>query len=233
MSLEKHLRSQGYDLIDGSVRNHKPLQLWVKKFNDEIELYHHHIDHAFTSDVTLNEITNNALDVNSTKKNDYSFNIGLTILEKLFQSLGIHNLDLSTKIKSGKKVSISYDNSITTDYPIGEIGNYLSVADFKHYNPILLKNLNRDNVFVISGIVYAKNLIIEIETDFDLSTELVTSLNSAAEGQLDFTQKNQSSLRMVSNGTGFFPIAVKANKIIFHKGTFKNLELVTDKRDVF
>lgn len=233
MSLKKYLREQGYDLIDGPVRNHKPLQLWVKRVFDEIELYYENIGHAFISSVQLNEVTNNALSVNSTKKDDYGFNIGITLLEDILKSLGLGNLELSAKIKSGKKVTISYDNSLTKEYPIGEIGDYLSLADFKHNNPMLLKNANRNNIIVVSGIVFAKNLVVEIETDFSLSAEVVAALNGAAEGKLDFTANSQSKLKMVSNGGGYFPIAVKANRIDFDKGEFKKLVLITDSGSKF
>ena len=233
MSLKKYLREQGYDLIDGPVRNHKPLQLWLKKVFDEIELYYSSIDHAFVSSFPLNEVTNDALSVTSTKKDDYGFNIGITLLEDILKSLGLGNFELSTKIKSGKKVTISYDNSVTKECPIGEIENYLSNADFRHSNPALLKNANRNNIIIITGIVFAKNLFVEIETDSNLSVELVASLNSVAEGKLDFTMSSQSKLKMVSIGTSYFPIAVKANRIDFDRGSFKKLILITDNRDPF
>ena len=233
MSLNKYLREQGYDQIDGPVRNHKPLQLWVKKIFDEIELYYLSIDHAFVSNVLLTEFTNDALSVNSTKKNDYGFNIGITLLEDILKSLGLGNFELSTKIKSGKKVTISYDNSLTKEYPIGEIENFFSNADFKHNNPALLKNANRNNIIVVSGVVFAKNLIVEIETDFNLSADLVASLNSVAEGKLDFTMNSQSKLKMVSSGTGYFPIAVKANRVDYDRGIFKKTKLITDTGNWF
>ncbi|WP_312765968.1 hypothetical protein [Epilithonimonas sp.] len=233
MSLKKYLREQGYDLIDGPVRNHKPLQLWLKKTFDEVELYYSHIDHAFISDIPLIEVTNDALSVNATKKDDYGFNIGITLLEDILKSLGLGNFELSAKIKNGKKVTISYDNSITKEYPIGEIENYFSKADFRHSNPALLKNANRNNILVISGVVFAKNLVVEIETDFNLSAELIASLNNSAEGKLDFTINSQSKLKMISNGIGYFPIAVKANRIDFDKGSFKKLKLITDSQDRF
>ena len=31
MKLTKFLSEQGYDLIEGPIRNHKPLQLWLKQ----------------------------------------------------------------------------------------------------------------------------------------------------------------------------------------------------------
>jgi hypothetical protein len=233
MSLKKFLRGQGYDLIDGPVRNHKPLQLWVKKLFDEIELYYANIDHAFISSVALNEITNDALSVNSSKKDDYSFNIGITLLEDILKSLGLAGFELSAKIKSGKKVTISYDNSLTKEYPVGELENYLSNADFRHHNPALLKNANRNNILIISGVVFAKNLVVEIETNFELTTELVAGWNKISEGKIDFAINNSSKLKMVTSGTGYFPIAVKANRIEFDKGTFRKLMLVTDNRNFF
>lgn len=233
MNLKKYLRDQGYDLIEGPIRNHKPLQLWLKKSFDEIELYYANLSHAFTSDIPLNEFTNNALSINSTKKNEYNFNIGITLLEDILKSIGIGNVDLSAMLKSGKKVTISYDNSITKEFPTGEIENYLSNADFKHYNPALLKNANRNNIIIVSGIVYAKNLNVDIEIDFDINVDLIAKLNAIADGKLNFSTNNTSHLKMTSNDSGYFPIAVKANRIDFDKSEFIKLILVTDNRNFF
>jgi len=233
MSLKNYLRDQAYDLIDGPVRNHQPFQLWLKKPADEIELYYSHVEQAFTSTATLTEVVNDALNVNSTRKDEYGFNIGITLLEEILKSLGMGTFQISAKIKSGKKVTISYDNAITKECPVGEIENYFSTADFKHSNLALLKNANRNNIVIITGVVLAKNLVVEIETDFDLNAELVASLNSVADGKLDFSMNNTSKLKMVSSGNGYFPIAVKASRIDYDKGHFKKLRLVTDNRNFF
>ncbi len=39
-TLQQHLRDAGYDLIDGPLRNHQLLQLWLKKGLSEPELYY-------------------------------------------------------------------------------------------------------------------------------------------------------------------------------------------------
>ena len=234
MSLKQYLRDAGYDLIDGPVRNHNLFQLWVKKTFDKIELYYANVDHAFINDeVKLSEITSDALNVTSAQKDEYGFNIGITFLENILESLGMGNLGLSVKINKGKKVTISYDNSITKECPTGELENYFSGADFRHSNPALLKNANRNNIIIVSGVVFAKNLIVDIETDFKLTAEMVASLNDAAEGKLDFSMGSTTKLKMVSAGTGFFPIAAKADRVNFNKGTFKRLKLLTDSRDIF
>ncbi|WP_041823512.1 hypothetical protein [Leadbetterella byssophila] len=67
-SLRKQLRKAGYDLIDGPVRNHKPLQLWLKPLFKQAELYYSDLNHAFDSPVTLVEEFDPALTVDSTKK---------------------------------------------------------------------------------------------------------------------------------------------------------------------
>ncbi|WP_299760965.1 hypothetical protein [uncultured Pontibacter sp.] len=233
MKLTTYLKKQGYDLIDGPVRNHKPLQLWLKKGLNRADIYYLDINHAFKSDIELSEFENQALNVNSTKKDDYSFNIGITLLEEILKSLGLGTFELSSKLKTGKKVTISYDNAITKEVAVGEVANFLTNADFKHINPPLLKNANRNNILVITGIVFAKNLVVEIETDFNLDANLITSLNEVAEGKLNFTKNSQQKLRMVSHGNNFFSIAVKANRIAYNKGVFRDLKLITDTRDIF
>lgn len=233
MKLTKYLRDAGYDLIEGPLRNHKPLQLWLKQAFNKAELYYTEINHAFTSSVQLTITEDPALSVDTTKSDEYGFNVGVTLLEEILKSLGLGNFELSAKVKSGKKVTISYDNSVTKVIPLGEITNYLSSADFKHPNPVLLKNANRNNILVITGAVLAQNLVVEIETDFNIDANLVATLNQAADGKLEFTANSQQKLKMVSSGNSFFPIAVKANRIDFDKGVFKGLTLVTDNRNFF
>ncbi|PAM91774.1 hypothetical protein B4N84_23380 [Flavobacterium sp. IR1] len=233
MKLTKFLTAQGYDIIEGPVRSHKPLQLWLKKPFDEAQLYYASIEHAFKSDVVLTEIENPALNVNSNQKDDYGFNIGITLLEEILKTLGLGALELSAKIKSGKTVTISYDNSITKEYAIGNLENYFFTADFLHPNPSLLKNANRNHILVITGTVFAKNLIVEIDTDFALDTALLADLNNVASGKVDFTQNKQNKVKMVSIAEVYFPIAVKASKIDFDRSKFKNLILATDSNNIF
>ena len=233
MNLTKTLRQSGYDLIESPVRNHKLLQLWLKRPLDEVQLYYSELNHAFVSNVELNEVENPALNVDSTTKNEYSFNIGLSILGDILSSLGLGAFDISSEIKSGKKITVSYDNSITREVPIGEIGNYLSNCDFAHSNKRLLKNANRNNILIIHGTLLAKNLVVEIETDFSLNADLVAKLNNAADGKLDFSMNTESKLKMESSGNGYFPIAVQASRIDFDRGEFDNTQLVTDNRKFF
>lgn len=233
MKLTQFLSNQGYDLIEGPIRNHKPLQLWLKKTFKEAELYYANINHAFKSDVALTEIENPALNVNSQQKNEYGFHIGITLLEEILMSIGLGAFEISAKIESGKTVTISYDNSITKEYAVGNIEQYLSSADFIHTNPSLLKNANQNNILIITGTVFAKNLVVEIETDFSLDAALILKLNQAADGKLDFSMKGNDKLKMVSSGNEFFPIAIKASKIDFDRSTFKKICLVTDDRNIF
>ncbi|OXA96085.1 gasdermin [Flavobacterium hercynium] len=233
MKLTKFLTGQGYDIIEGPVRSHKPLQLWLKKPFDEAQLYYENIAHAFKSDVVLTEIENPALNVNSNQKDDYGFNIGITLLEEILKTLGLGALELSAKIKSGKTVTISYDNSITKEYAIGNLENYFYAADFLHPNPSLLKNANRNHILIITGTIFAKNLIVEIDTDFALDTALLADLNNLAGGKVDFTQGKQNKIKMVSIAEVYFPIAVKASKIDYDRSKFKNLILATDSNNIF
>jgi len=233
MKLTKFLGDQGYDLIEGPIRSHKPLQLWLKKPFDEAQLYYANIGHAFKSDVELIEIENPALSVDYTKKDDYGFNIGITLLEEILKTLGLGTFEISAKIKSGKTVTISYENSVTKEYALGNLEEYLFSADFLHPNPSLLKNANSNYLLLITGTVFAKNLVVDIETDFTVDAGLIASLNAVAEGKLDFTISNQSKLKMTSNIGIYFPIAVQASRIDFDRSRFKKLILVTDNLNIF
>ena len=47
MSLSAILKSQNYDLIDGVIRNHKPLQLCLKENGERAILHYDHLSMAF------------------------------------------------------------------------------------------------------------------------------------------------------------------------------------------
>ena len=233
MNLTKILRKQGYDLIEGPIRNHNLLQLWLKTMFNDVELYYAQLQHAFTSSVVLHEIENQALRIDANTKDEYGFNIGISLLEDILDSLGLGAFKLFLEMVSGKKVSISYDHSITKEIPIGEIQNYLSNADFKHPNKALLKNANKDNILIISGVLFAKSLVVEIETDFYMDSDFISDLTNLVDGKLNISILSENSLKMVSKGKSFFPVAVKASRIDFYKGHFVNTNLVTDNRRFF
>lgn len=233
MSLSTELKREGYDLIDGPIRTHRPLQLWLKRNLSRVELYYDHLDHAFQGNITLNESVNPALDIAASQQNEYNFNIGITVLENVLKALGIGAFDISAKVQSGKKVTIKYSDSHTTECPIGNLQDFFAGADFKHPNPILLKQANLNNILVISGIVFAKRLITEIETSVTVDTNVVTSLNNIGEGKLTFATKGQNSITMTAGVDAYFPIAVKANRLVFNRGVFKSIPLLTDARNIF
>ncbi len=233
MDLTRLLRNQGYDLIDGPVRSHKLLQLWLKRPLNETQLYYSTIGHAFKSDISLTKIENQALSINANTKNEYKFNIGISLLEIILNSLGMGSVEISSKIQSGKRVVISYDNAVTNEIPAGDLESYLAKADFIHPNPNLLRNANRNNILVLTGILKAHQLIVEIETDFTVNGTLLTDLNQVVSGELVFTKTNNNNIKMVAKSPGQFPVAVKANRLDFDKGLFKGISLITDNRSFF
>ena len=233
MKLTNFLSGQGYDLIEGPVRNHKPLQLWLKKPFDDAQLYYDNISHAFKSDIVLTEIENASLNVDYTKKDDYGFNIGITLLGEILKTLGLGTFGITSKIQSGKTVTISYSNSVTKEYTIGNLEEYFYGADFLHPNPSLLKNINQNYLLLTTGTVFAQNLVVDIETDFTLNAAFVASLNDLADGKLDFSTTGLNKLKMNSNIGISFPIAVKASRIDYDRSRFKKLIQVTDTNNIF
>jgi hypothetical protein len=233
MDLTSSLKKVGYDLIDSPVRNHKLTQLWLKKDSDKIQMYYDQLTYAFVSNVNLPVYTNNALKVTSSTKNEFNFNIGITVLDDILKSIGLSNIDISAEIKSGKSVTISYDNSITKEIEIGALESYLSNFDFLHPNNLLLSNLNRNDVIIVTGVLLAKNLIVEIDTDFNISAELKAKLTQIAEGKIDFSNSTERKIKMTAETGDYYPIAVKASRLDFDHGKFKNHFLITDNRNFF
>ena len=231
-SLQQHLREAGYDLIDGPIRNHKLLQLWLKKGFNGAELYYDNLQHAFTGDTKLRISKDPGLSVNSTHKNDYAFQIGITVLQEWMQSAGLPDIDFNTAISGGSRLSISYQNTITETVPLGELTDFFSGADFHHPNPVLLRNANRNNILVITGLVTAEHLVAEFMTDNKTNAKVINALKKKSGNRVEFTSGKNNTLKMVA-GNSRFPIAVKASRLDFDKGRFNGLTLVTDGRDWF
>lgn len=233
MQLTNYLRKAGYDLIDGPVRNHKPLQLWLKQGFNRPELYYDSIGHAFVSDVHLHVKEDAALSVDGSKKQAHAFNIGITLLDNVLKSIGLSSLEVATKIKQGKKVSISYKNAVTQSVTLGAITDYFIKADFLHVNPILLNNANQNNLLLITGVVFAQQLVVDIDTSLAIDNKWITSIKKELKGKMDISVNNQEKLKMVTSAKDYFPIAVKASRLDFDKGKFKGLIQVTDNRNFF
>ncbi len=233
MDLTSSLRRAGYDLINSPVRNHKLTQLWLKKDFDKIQLLYEKLEHALIHDTKLNVFVNDALSVNSEIKNEFHFNLGITILDDILKSIGLANLSLSAELKRGKKVTISYDNSISKEIEIGSLNNYLSEADFLHPNNLLLNYLNKDNVIIVTGVLYAKNLLVEIDTDFSITAELQAKLALVSDGKIDFDYSSDKKIKMTAQTGDYYPIAIKANRLKYDHGKYKDQKLVTDNRNFF
>ena len=231
-SLQAHLQNAGYDLIDGPIRNHKPLQLWLKDGFNQAELYYESILHAFASPVKLKTTKDPALAVDDKYKNDYAFQIGLTVVQEMLQSMGMQPIELSAAFQSGKKVSVSFKNTMTEMLPIGLLTDFFSQADFLHPNPILLRHANKNKLLLITGVVTAEQLVVEMDMDLKLNSKLLAGLKKSNKGKIEFSTSRNNTLKMVA-GAARFPIAIKASRLDFDKGRFAGLSLVTDGRDLF
>lgn len=232
ISLQKKLAAAGYDLIDGPLRNHKPLQIWLNQGFDPAELYYEHILHAFKSKVKLELKKDPSLVVDETLQSNYAFNIGLTLVKEIFQSLGLPPIDLDSNFQSGKKISITYKNAFSEAIPIGDLIRFFQNADFLHPNPILLRNANRNRLLIVTGIISAEQLVVDWDADTKFTSKQLLALNKSLQNKVDFSLGKNKNVRM-SAGIGRLPIAVKAGRIDFDKGVFSNLGLVTDSRNLF
>ena len=234
MNLTTHLRKQGYDLTQGPVRNHGLLQLWLKRPLDETELYYTHIDHAFTSPIKLGKRRTKALNINHTIHNKYRFHIGLSVLDGLRQALGMAGeFAPNGGLESGKQIGLSYDQVTSTEVAIGDVQNHLMVADFLHPNKRLLKNANRNNLLLITGILVAKSIHIEIESNNKIDSAVKTEFSKLFDGKFELEGTGEKKLVMRANDIGLFPIAVKFHRIDFDGGQFVNTTLLSDRRNLF
>jgi len=231
-NLNKILKDQGLDDIDGPVRNQLLLSVWNKKDNNRITFFQMLPD-LYASPYVLKKYVAPALFVDYSAKRDYDIGIGITALEELLSKLNLGNLGLNVKIKGGKNVSIAFNDAQLTEYPHADFSNYFYQKDggFVSSNPEIIDQANQNNLILISGILYAKNFEAHIKTDTDVDVNLGLELTELAKGKIDFSLKNSKDLVMKSNKGEEIPIAVKAFRLNFFKGKYKSAKLVTDHRN--
>jgi hypothetical protein len=233
MDLIKHLSKSGYDLIDGPVRNHQPLQLWLKQGANRPELYFEHINQIFKNAKELAVDQDLTLNVEATHQVEHDFKVGVTILKELMQGIGGTPFDISTGIETGQKISIKYKDAYTASVAIGEITTFLSESTLEDLNQNFMDHLNSNQVLLITGVVFAKQLVMDVSTERDIDVGWVAKLQAAKDPKLSFSLENKRQLKMTTSGTKEFPVAIKASRLDFDQRKFKGMRLVTDNRNFF
>lgn len=233
MDLIKHLSKSGYDLIDGPIRNHQPLQLWLKQGANRPELYFEHINQVFKNPKELVVDEDPTLNVDATQQVEHDFTTGLTVLKELMQGIGGTPFDISTGIQTGRKISIKYKDAYAASVAIGQLTTYLGESRIEDLSESFIHNLNSNQVLLITGVVFAKQLVMDVSTDRDIDLTWVAKLQAAKDPKLSFSLENKRQLKMTTNGSKVFPIAIKANRLDYDRAKFKRMRLVTDNRNFF
>ncbi|MEY3312312.1 MAG: hypothetical protein RL348_1661 [Bacteroidota bacterium] len=233
MDLIKHLSKSGYDLIDGPIRNHQPLQLWLKQGANRPELYFEHINQVFKNPKELVVDEDPTLNVDATQQVEHDFTTGLTVLKELMQGIGGTPFDISTGIQTGRKISIKYKDAYAASVAIGQLTTYLGESRIEDLSESFIHHLNSNQVLLITGVVFAKQLVMDVSTDRDIDLTWVAKLQAAKDPKLSFSLENKRQLKMTTNGSKVFPIAIKANRLDYDRAKFKRMRLVTDNRNFF
>lgn len=230
-SLINLLRKQGYDYIDGPVRNQTLLQVWCKRPTDKIFNYAM-LDKLFQSQVSLEKEINPALQINFNKKQSFDIGVGITAFDQVLKSTGIGDLGLESRLKTGKTLSVAYDQAFTEEYSQNNLNNYFFAAGagFTNENPSLLNDANRNNFILITGILYARNLQVTVNSDIDFDANLGLEISKVAKGKVDASLINSKELLMKADLKKTYPVAVKAFRLHFARGKFKTMNLATDRK---
>lgn len=233
-NLIKLLRNQGYDYIDGPIRDHILLSVWNKKDLNKVYFFQM-LEELYTSPYNLIKYEAPALFVDFSSSTDYNIDAGISALERLLKLADMGDLGLGAKIKGGKSVTIAYDNAKSEQYVSADLSNYFyhKDAEFKYSNPEIIYQANLNNLILITGLLYAQNLDVHIKTNTDVDSNLGAEITQLANGKIDFSLANSKEIVMKSDLGTAVPIAVKAFRLNFVKGEYKSMKPVTDHRDWF
>ncbi len=233
MSLKETLQEQNYDLIQGPIRNQDLLQVWIKKDFDQITIYRKSISKVFDQPFVADPLVNEALSMVSAESETFDFSSGINFVKNALHQFDIMDVDIDGHIKNGKSVTVSYENSYTKEFTSGAIAEYLSHVTFNSENRSLQKQLNRDNLIIIAGVVFAKNLNVKIEATTDDDVGLEAKLNQFGSAKVKIAKIAEHEIAMMVDSDEDFPIAVKAYRIKFRNDRFSGLKLVSDNRNFF
>lgn len=233
MDLLNHLRKSGYDLLDGPIRSHQPLQLWVKKGANRPELFFEHLKDAFVGEQPLAVYQNPVLNVEVTKQVEHDFTVGVALLKDMMEGIGGTPLNLTAGMQKGKKLSISYKDAYTSSITIGNLHSYFNQSQLQLSNESFVRYLNNNQVLLITGVVFAKKLEFEISSEQEINMDWVAKLTLAKDPKLSFSIEGKNKLKMTTQGNKDLPIAVKASRLDFDQGKFTGMRLVTDNRNFF
>lgn len=234
MSLTKLLKSKGFDFIDSPMRSHILLQLWRKSVSNPATFYAHHYSDIFKDNGTvINPLKANALDVNATKTNKLQFNLGLSGLKNLLANLNLGNVGIDSKITGGKTISTSFNSAYSIVIPEVELDALFTDTDIKLNSTNLMKHLNSNDILIVSGILYAKELLIEIESDNEITAQTEADIALAVSGKIQVERTGAKSIKMTTTLPDEFPIAIQAHQLAFNKGEFNKAKLITDDKDLF
>jgi hypothetical protein len=233
MDLIKHLSKSGYDLIEGPIRNHQPLQLWLKQGSNRPELYFDHVSQVFKNPYELTVDEDPTLNVEATHQVEHEFKVGVTVLKELMQGIGGTPFDISTGIHTGQKISLKYKDAYTASVAIGKLTSFLSESTTEDVGENFMHHLNSNQVLLITGVVFAKQLVMDVSADRDIDVGWVAKLQAAKDPKLSFSLENKRQLKMTTSGTKEFPVAIKASRLDFDQRKFKGMRLVTDNRNFF
>lgn len=233
MTLRTTLQNQNYDLIDGPVRNHQLLQVWTKRTIDRATLYSPSLSTLFDQPFEPEIIESPSLTIDNNQEEAFDFDTGIGMLENLMQQFKLGKLKLDQHIHGGKSITLSYNMAVSREIALFELEKYLTKIDGRSQIPSLARELERDNLLVISGLILARELKVSIESEGKIDAALAINLNKLAEGKANFTRSSNKCLTMTADQEKVFPIAVKALRIRFQQYKFKKLVLATDNRDFF
>lgn len=227
------LKKQGYDLMIGSVRGQKVLQIWRKRLNNSIESWYENVGDAFIGDLSNLPInTSKALNVHANATQEFQFNVGITALDQILEKGNLGKLGLGAKISKGTNVTISYWDAYTSEVEANKAALFVS-GDFKHPNSILLNDLAKDNLILVTGVLYAKNLTAVLENSHITEVGLDINIKAITDGKVKIEQKGESKIELTAELGQQFPIAVKYHKIVYKKGKFQDLRLMSDTKNWF
>lgn len=248
MNLEKELKKQGYDLIKGSVRNQKLLQIWNKNGNDPItyygcfrtegkdsimkSLYPSFNDLNISSTINDNTLDSNVLQMLCAERTKMNGAFGATFLSKILGKDYSNTVD--GLFSKQNDLTMSYKQVFSQVVPKGKIDVFFSQANLDHLPKVLTKDWNRKNMYIISSLILAKEIMIENNGSFDLDIEAhLSNASELSNGQFSIETNSNSSFSMSFQDDFALPVAVKAYRLDFNNNNYKKARMVTDNKNFF
>jgi len=233
MNIEKILRKQSYDLIEGPIRDFSLLQLHVKDPAQAIQNTGHFLTDDPAEVKSLSTDPAKMTDIDYTKTHDVDINHTAKVLEKLLEKLNMGNLGAEFTQTFDRTVTMSYKNSTQRELNTIKLDQFLSDFDFDNSYRMLKREGEENDLIIITGVVESPEINWKLTSKSGTDLKVDATIKKLVDIGINPKINTEKTVEFTTNGVDPLVFGVKAHRIIFKNDKYDKLRPITDNRRLF